>query len=140
MPRNLDRYLPALKTLDQYGIKGKGPLHILLYCMTLLGEARHRTNGSYTDLEIEEEQEAEPEQNQSETIEMLLSQIKSLKAELKRQTQQAYDNAREAQDMRVRYEASVLQTANEIQELHDLRELIFHQRKESLMIRCPPAR
>lgn len=129
MPRNLDRYLPALKTLDQYGIKGKGPLHILLYCMTLLGEARHRTNGSYTDLEIEEEQEVEPEQNQCETIEMLLSQIKSLKAELKRQTQQAYDNAREAQDMRARYEASALQTANEIQELHDLRELFFHQQE-----------
>ena len=60
---------------------------------------------------------------------MLLSQIKSLKAELKRQTQQAYDNAREAQDMRARYEASALQTANEIQELHDLRELFFHQQE-----------
>ena len=44
MPRNLTRYENALADLDYYGITGKKTLHPLLYCMTMLGEVRHRTH------------------------------------------------------------------------------------------------
>lgn len=41
MPRNLERYQPALMRLDEYGLRGKRNLLPLMYCMSLLGEASH---------------------------------------------------------------------------------------------------
>jgi len=43
MPRNLSRYRGGLKTLSQYGINSKKENHWLLYCMSLLGEAKHQS-------------------------------------------------------------------------------------------------
>lgn len=56
MPRKLDRYVPALAKLDRYGITGKRALHPLMYCMTLLGEARNQTKHFYdvSDLDSDE--------------------------------------------------------------------------------------
>lgn len=43
MPRNLERYQPALMRLDEYGLRGKRNLLPLMYCMSLLGEASHQS-------------------------------------------------------------------------------------------------
>ena len=140
MPRQLDRYLPALKTLDKYGITGKRSLHTLLYCMTILGEARHKTDGSFSNIAAEEEPEQQSAQHQIETIESLQKQITDLKEELKRQKQMTYENGREARDMKDRYESLAQLAANESQELHDLRELIFHQQEGSFEQAAPSSR
>ena len=131
MPRKLDRYVPALKTLDKYGITGKRSLHSLLYCMTLLGESKHQTIGHCSEIEIEDDEEEAPEQTQTESIENLQKQIAFLKEELKKQKQQVHESSRDARDMRIRYESLAQLAANDAQELHDLRELIFHQQEGS---------
>ncbi len=46
MPRNLNRYQPALKTWARYGINGKKNSHYLQYCMSILGEASHQTKSA----------------------------------------------------------------------------------------------
>ena len=131
MPRKLDRYVPALKTLDKYGITGKRALHPLLYCMTLLGESKYQTSGICLDDVLFTDEEEKTEQIQTESVEELHKQIVSLKKELQKQKQQAYDSSREARDLRMRYESMAQLTANDVQELHDLRELIFHQQEGS---------
>ena len=61
MPRKMDRYIPALKILDRYGIRGKKTLP-LLYCASALGEARHRSSLSLFDRLLESlENESEEE-------------------------------------------------------------------------------
>jgi hypothetical protein len=77
------------------------------------------------------DEEEETEQIQTESVEELHKQIVSLKKELQKQKQQAYDSSREARDLRMRYESMAQLTANDVQELHDLRELIFHQQEGS---------
>ena len=64
-------------------------------------------------------------------IEELEEQINALKEELKIQKQQAYESSREARNYQQRYETLAQVTANEAQELHDLRELIFRQQDGS---------
>ena len=137
MPRKLDRYVPALKTLDKYGITGKKALHNLLYCMTLLGESRYQTSGICLDDVLFGDEEEESEQIQTASVEELQKQIASLKKELQKQKQQAYDSSREARDLRMRYESMAQLTANDVQELHDLRELIFHQQEGSFDTAAP---
>ena len=138
MPRKLDRYIPALKSLDKYGISGKRSLHSLLYCMTLLGESKHQTEGHYSEIDIEDdEDEAIMQQAPAESIDDLQKQIAMLKEELKRQKQQVHECTREARDMRSRYESMAQLAANDAQELHDLRELIFHQQEGSFEDAAP---
>lgn len=43
MPRKPERHLTALNTLNRYGINSKKANQNLLYCMALLGEAKHQT-------------------------------------------------------------------------------------------------
>jgi regulator of extracellular matrix RemA (YlzA/DUF370 family) len=43
MPRNPRRHLAALSTLKRYGINSKKENQNLLYCMALLGEAKHQS-------------------------------------------------------------------------------------------------
>ena len=137
MPRKLDRYVPALKTLDKYGITGKRALHPLLYCMTLLGESKYQTSGICLDDVLFTDEEEESEQIKTASVEELQKQIASLKKELQKQKQQAYDSSREARDLRMRYESMAQLTANDVQELHDLRELIFHQQEGSFDTAAP---
>jgi hypothetical protein len=44
MPRNLQRHLAGLNTFNRYGINSKKTNLNLLYCMALLGEAKHRSH------------------------------------------------------------------------------------------------
>lgn len=127
MPRKMDRYTPALKILDRYGIRGKKTLP-LLYCASALGEARHRTSLSLLDrllesLQTDSEETAPTEENE----ESLKAQNKALQEEVRRLKEAAYETGREVQEANVRYESIAQKAANDAQELHDLRELIFNQ-------------
>ena len=127
MPRKMDRYTPALKILDRYGIRGKKTLP-LLYCASALGEARHRTSLSLLDrllesLQTDSEETAPTEENE----ESLKAQNKALQEEVRRLKEAAYEAGREVQEANVRYESIAQKAANDAQELHDLRELIFNQ-------------
>ena len=131
MPRKLDRYHPALKTLERYGISGKQMTHVLIYCMTLMGELRNRTDVTVSQLEIIDEEDARLRQEGAENVKTLQKQVAVLKDELKQQKQLAYESSREARELRQRYESLTKVSANDVQELHDLRELIFRQQEGS---------
>ena len=130
MPRKLDRYVPALAKLDRYGITGKRALHPLMYCMTLLGEARNQSRLIYdvSDLDSDEENEgSEQERTADHDYE---TELQALRAEVKALKQQLYETGREVRDEKTRYEALAQKTADDAQELHDLRELVFNQQTE----------
>ena len=130
MPRKMDRYIPALKILDRYGIRGKKTLP-LLYCASALGEARHRSSLSLFDRLLESlENESEEEAADEQSAEEMKSQIKSLQAEVKRLKEASYEAGREVQEERLRYESLAQKAANDAQELHDLRELMFNQQND----------
>ena len=131
MPRKLDRFLPALKTLDHYGIADEQSLQTLLYCMTLLGESRHPSDGPYSKTDEIETDDANCEDQQAITIDALQRQITSLKDELSRQKKLAYESSREAREIRLRCETMAQLAANDRQELYDLRELVFRQQEGS---------
>ncbi len=126
MPRRLDRYNPAAKILDRYGISGKRELRPLMYCMSLLGEARNQTQPFYTTLEFIPDEEDEEIVNEV-AIDDLRTQLAALREENKKLKQQAYDSGREVRDQKERYEALAQRAANEAQELNDLRELVFNR-------------
>lgn len=129
MPRELNRYQPALKTLERFGITGKRMTHSLMYCMSLMGESTYRTDSSIIPIDYTDEDEDFVDEG--EYIEELEEQINALKEELKLEKQQAYESSREARNYQQRYETLAQVTANEAQELHDLRELIFRQQDGS---------
>lgn len=130
MPRKIDRYVPALKILDRYGIRGKKALP-LLYCASALGEARHRSSLSLLDRLIESLQtDSEEDAADEQSAEEMKNQIKSLQAEVKRLKEASYETRREVQDASDRYESLAQKAANDAQELHDLRELVFNQQND----------
>ena len=130
MPRKMDRYIPALKILDRYGIRGKKTLP-LLYCASALGEARHRSSLSLLDRLLESlENESEEEAAAEQSAEEMKCQIKSLQAEVKRLKEASYEAGREVQEERIRYESLAQKAANDAQELYDLRELMFNQQND----------
>lgn len=136
MPRNLDRYLPALMTLDRCGINGKRAVHPLLYCMTLLGEAKHQSSLVTPETWIEENESEEIENTQPEadsSAEELQAKISQLQAEVKRLKRVAYDAGREVLDEKKRYDQLQQEAAFATQELTDLRDLVFHQQENEYL-------
>ena len=132
MPRNLDRYLPALMTLDRCGINGKRTIHPLLYSMTLLGEAKHQSNLIAPDTWIDENESEdilEAPAAEGTSIEALNAIIADLQAEVKRLKRVSYEAGREVLEEKKRYELLQQEAANTAQELTDLRDLVFHQQE-----------
>ena len=127
MPRKLDRYQPALSTLDRYGISGKKAVHPLLYCMTLLGEGKQQTKPSYASIGFVDDEKNEDSDAANASIEELRSEVQSLRNEVKMLRRQSYEYSREVRDEKIRCETMAQKAANDAQELHDLRELIFNQ-------------
>lgn len=125
MPRNLTRYENALTELDYYGINGKKALHPLLYCMTMLGEVRHRTHPFH----IPEEPE-DTEKNAS--VEELQEKLRALQAENRQLRQTAYESSRETKELRKKLEASEHAAQADRQELADLRSLVFNRQEEAV--------
>ena len=126
MPRKLDRYIPSLKIMDRYGIRGKKALP-MLYCASILGEVRHRSSLSLLDRLLESLKDESLDEADEETLESMKAQNRALQEEVRRLKEAAYEAGREVQEANTRYESLAQKAANDAQELHDLRELIFNQ-------------
>lgn len=134
MPRNLERLYPAIPELDRYGIKGKLTLHPIIYCMSLLSEAKHQNRGSlfHPDLKWTEEEPSDAEEiAPDETSESLKKRIAELEAEVKKLKTAAHDAGREVLEEKQRYAKLEADRENDRQELADLRELVFNQNQET---------
>lgn len=77
MPRNPKRHLAALNTLNRYGINNKKANLNLLYCMSLLGEAKHQSAMSQIPVSQEPEFGLMPD-----TVEALQEEVAALRQEL----------------------------------------------------------
>lgn len=124
MPRNLTRYESALTELDYYGINGKKALHPLLYCMTMLGELRHRTHTFHLP-----EESVDTADNSS--VEELQEKIRALQAENQQLRQAAYESNRETKELQKKLDASEHAVQADRQELADLRSLVFNRQENT---------
>ena len=135
MPRSLDRYLPALEELDDYGINGKKAVHPLLYCMTLLGEGRRQSRdwrlvlGDFQPDSEDTDAAMSPEALQEKTA-LLQQEVDQLRHAL-------HEAGREVREVKKQQEAADRKSALERQELADLRELIFHQQEGTFTDETP---
>lgn len=77
MPRNPQRHLAVLNTLNRYGINSKKENQYLLYCMALLGEAKHQSVVTQLPLSSQTDFASMPD-----TVEALQDQVASLREEL----------------------------------------------------------
>ncbi len=125
MPRKPERYLPMLEELDQYGITGKKALHPLLYCMSILGEARHQSQYVYAH-DIAPGANA---QDEGESSEELKAVVAALRQENEQLRSSLHHTGSELRDMKKKQEAANEKITLERQELADLRELVFHQQE-----------
>lgn len=130
MPRNLTRYENALEELDHYGITGKKALHPMMYCMTLLGEARHRSHVWYMSGDLSKEPQQEQTEEKPITVEDLQKQLQSLQKENKQLRASLYDASQNAKETHKKLEAVEASAEADRQELADLRELVFHQQED----------
>lgn len=133
MPRNLQRYYPALLDLEAYGITGKRALHPLIYCMNLLGEGRHQSKKKPRIKEKPDGQQEEAvvqEMPQTESAEELKAKIAALQAEVDKLKQTAYQTERKLRETKKSHAEQEQKAALERQELTDLRELVFHLQED----------
>ena len=131
MPRNQQRYFPALPDLDAYGISGKKALHPLIYCMNLLGEGKYRSRKlPRMEWNLEEQPKEEQKSGQTESVEELKARIAALQAENSRLRQTVYEADRELRDARKVSEIQEQKAELDRQELADLRELVFHLQED----------
>jgi len=140
MPRDLHRYDDALKHMRHYGVTGKKVQIPLLYSMLLLGEGMHQSQdwrleynfpddvfASLIDSikkEADAEDEPEPDGNPYE------SELAALKEENARLKRLAYEADRESRDLRKQYDALLVKSQGEHQELSELREILFNQEND----------
>ena len=131
MPRNLKRYYPALPDLDAYGITGKKALHLLVYCMNLLGESKNRSRKlPRMEWDLEELPQEVWETEQTESVEELRARITVLQAENSRLKQTVYEADRELREVKKTQIAQEQKAELDRQELADLRELVFHLQED----------
>ena len=137
IPRNLNRYLPALSNLARFGITGKKTLHPLMYVMSLLGEGRRQSKDWRLEFETDQDNvdaagnlivPDEPKVVVT-SPEKLEAQIAELKRQLDHARKAAYEVSGELRESRKNQEKLEKKLAMERQELADLRELIFHQQE-----------
>lgn len=131
MPRNLQRYYPALPDLDAYGITGKKALHPLIYCMNLLGESKNRSrNLPRMEWNLEEQLGEVQETEQTESVEELKAKIAAQQSENSRLKQTVYEAERELREVKKNRIAQEQKAELDRQELADLRELVFHLQED----------
>lgn len=132
MPRNLERYLPALADLDRFNINGKKTLHPLMYVMSLLGEGRRQSQDwrlEMGDSLIDGDWTDAAEYDETESPEELKRKITELRSQLDHAKKAAYESSREVREEKKRREKLEQKLAMERQELSDLRELVFNQQE-----------
>ena len=131
MPRNQQRYYPALLDLDAYGITGKKALHPLIYCMNLLGEGKYRSRKlPRMEWDMDEQPVTEQEAGQTESVEEMKAKIAALQSENSRLKQTVYEADRELREVKKINIAQEQKAELDRQELSDLRELVLHLRED----------
>jgi len=137
LPRNLNRYVPALSHLEHFSITGKKTLHPLMYIMSLLGEGRRQSRDWRLEYETAWDRVdaagnlivTEDHEEETATQEELKARIAELKKQLEHAKKTAYDASREIREQKKQQEKLEKKLAMEQQELADLRELVFHQQE-----------
>lgn len=131
MPRNQQRYFPALPDSYAYGITGKKALHPLIYCMNLLGESKNRSRTlPRMEWTLEEQRDEEQNTGQTESVEELKARIAALQSENSRLKQTVYEADRELRETKKAAEVQEQKAELDRQELADLRELVFHLQED----------
>lgn len=120
MPRRLDRYHAALNTLNRYGINSKKENRNLLYCMALLGEARHQTLISQSPASRSDTFDGMPE-----SVEELQEQVTLLKEELSQYKQALQNASAEIKAEKDRNAQLQNRLTHRDLELQDLRNILF---------------
>ena len=120
MPRNPGRHLAALNTLKRYGINSKKENQNLLYCMALLGEAKHQTLLSQLPVTQETAFEEMPD-----TVDALQAEVTALREELSRYKQTLQD----ATNIGMSSEKQIVKLKKELRNqdllVQDLRNIVF---------------
>ena len=146
MPRNLHRYYPALQDLSYYGIRGKKATLPLLYCMTLVGEAKRQSRDIrllFDDMDIDDNAtETEPAAAEAEpaqaSAQQLQAEITALKKEIKGLKHELHKADRDVREVRRQNESQAKVTENQRQELADLRALVFDRNEGASEDSTPP--
>ena len=123
MPRNPERHFAALNTLNRYGINTKKANQPLLYCMALLGEAKHQSQ--FNQLTVSEEIDFD---DMPDTVEELQAQVTALKEELA-QCRQALQNASGKNNASINQTTQMQrQLAQRDYLIHDLSSIVFESK------------
>lgn len=126
LPRRFDRFADADDELLQLGISDPKARELLSFAMTLLSEAKHRTELPLSVDPLEEEPIKEEEPDPGEDIEALRQRISQLKKENDHLKTVSYEAGRSLREARKQNEEQEKAHELERQELADLRELVFH--------------
>lgn len=129
MPRNPERYYAALNTLNRYGINTKKANKELLYCMSLLGEAKHQTRISQFPV-----LQADGFENIPNSAEELQEQISALKEELLQCKQALQDATSEIRSVQNQNAQLKQRLTNHNFELQDLSNLVFGKQEQSISL------
>lgn len=114
MPRNLERYQSALSTWNQYGINSKKANLNLLYCMSLLGEAKHRSEMTHF-----------PVRQNGSDAEALPDDVETLRAELIRCKEALQNASAEIGAGKKRHSELLEKLSRRDQEIQDLCNTVF---------------
>lgn len=128
MPRNQTRYLSALETWNRYGINSKRVNLNLLYCMSLLGEGKHRS----------ELKHFAACQNDSDAG-TLPDDVQTLQAELIRCREALQNAVTELNVEQKRHSELLERVSRRDQEIQDLCHAVFHtsDRNSTLGVKFP---
>lgn len=120
MPRNSKRHLAGLNTLNRYGINNKKTNQNLLYCMSLLSEAKHQSLVNHTsglqDTEIRQ---------MPDTVEALQEEVLALREELSQCRQSLQDATNNSGAGTNRINTMQKQLALRDYLIHDLSTIVF---------------
>lgn len=123
MPRKPERHLAALNTLNRYGINNKKANQNLLYCMALLGEAKHQSQFNQIPVSQEPASEELPD-----TVDELKAQVIALREELS-QCRQALQDEANKNSARANQKALLQhQLTHRDYLIHDLSTVVFNSK------------
>ena len=123
MPRKPERHLAALNTLNRYGINNKKTNQNLLYCMALLGEAKHQSQFNQISVSQEPALEELPD-----AVDELKAQVIALKEELSQCRQALQDVANKNSAGANQKEQLQRQLTHRDYLIHDLSTVVFNSK------------
>lgn len=129
MPRNVEHHYAALTTLNRYGINTKKANKDLLYCISLLGEARHQTHISQFPVLQSNDFDSMPE-----SVEELQQQISALKEELFQCRQALQDAASEIRTSQSQFTQLQRKLLNQDNTLQDLSSIVFETKHPTISL------